>query len=71
MPQTTTPEAAAYGPYSLVASLLNGRLSIRRQDADRRRTVAIVDTLAQWDRFVGALKAGDDEVSAVHAIDGS
>lgn len=60
----------AYGPYSLVASLLGGGFQIRRQDADdRKRTVASVDSIAGWDGFIAALKNGASEVDAVHAID--
>ena len=62
-------DQVTYGPYSLVVSLLDGRMSIRRQDADHKRTVAFVDSLAEWERFVAALEAGADEVAAVHAID--
>lgn len=62
-------EHATYGPYELVVGLLDGRLMIQRQDADHKRTVAFVESLEQWDRFVAALESGADEVAAVHAID--
>lgn len=73
-PAATTPPTAgsvvAYGPYSLVATLLTGGLLITRRDSDdRTRTVANVDSLADWDRFAAALAAGADEVTAVHALD--
>lgn len=68
MPATDSP-AVTHGPYDLAASLLTGGLVIRRQDADRKRTVAFVDGVTQWDLFVAALKSGADEVAAVHAID--
>lgn len=61
-----------HGPYELRVSLLDGGMLIRRLDDDgRRRTVAMVDTLHHWDRFVAALEAGATEVAAVHAIDAS
>ena len=42
---------------------------IRRLDDDYPRTVAFVDSIAQWEIFVAALRAGTDEVAAVRAID--
>lgn len=68
--QTKAGEPVAYGPYSLIVNLSEGAsMVIRRDDGDRCRTVAFVDSLAEWDRFVGALATGCDEVAAVHAID--
>jgi hypothetical protein len=59
-----------HGIYELVRSVpLDGRMVIRRRDPDHRRTVAFVDTLDEWNRFVTALNGGADEVAAVHAID--
>jgi hypothetical protein len=67
---TNNGEPVAYGPYSLLVNLSEGaRMMIRRDDGDRKRTVALIDTLGQWDRFVAALEAGSDEVAAVHAVD--
>jgi hypothetical protein len=62
-------EQVQHGPYRLVVSLLTGNLIIVRQDADHRRTVAFIESMGQWDRFVTALVDGLDEVAAVHAID--
>lgn len=61
-----------HGPYELIGPMTDGtdRLVIRRRDGDRRkRTVAFVETVAQWDRFVAALESGAGEVAAVHIID--
>jgi hypothetical protein len=67
-PQTAT-GAVEHGPYSLVMSLMTGALIIQRQGPAKKSTVAFVDSLAQWDRFVAALEDGANEVAAVHAID--
>ncbi|HTB50086.1 MAG TPA: hypothetical protein VK701_03845 [Solirubrobacteraceae bacterium] len=68
--EANTTESVAYGPYSLIVNLPEGaNMVIRRDDGDRKRTVAFVDSLADWDRFVAALETGSDEVAAVHAID--
>lgn len=62
------PSIDNHGPYGLVVSQSGGYI-IRRQDDDRKRTVAFVDSKAQWERFVAAIEAGAIEVAAVHAID--
>jgi hypothetical protein len=68
--RTSMTEPITYGPYSLVVNLAGqGSMVIRRQDSDHKRTVAFVETIAQWDRFVAGLKSGLDEVQAVHSID--
>jgi hypothetical protein len=68
--RTKATEPVAYGPYSLIVNLSEGAsMVIRRDDGDRQRTVAFVDSLAEWDRFVTELEGGSDEVAAVHAID--
>lgn len=54
--------------YSLVRSTLGGFI-ISRQDADHKRTVALVGSVAEWGRFVAALDSGLDEIAAVGAID--
>lgn len=65
-----TTEAITYGPYGLFVNLGPGRnMVIRRQDSDRKRTVAFVAHLEEWDAFVAALDAGADETAAVRAID--
>ena len=56
-----------YGVYSLIPG--TSKMVIRRQDPDHARTVALIDSLAHWDRFVAALDSGHDEVAAVHKID--
>lgn len=69
---TTSQDAVTHGPYELIGPMTDGtdRMVIRRHDRDRRkRTVAIVDSVEHWDRFVAALESGADEVAAVHAID--
>lgn len=58
-----------HGPYELVASSRGGYIIGRRDRDGRKRTVAFVDSKAQWERFVAALEAGATEVGAVHAID--
>ena len=51
--QTKATEPVAYGPYSLIVDLSDGgNTIIRRDDGERRRTVAFADSLAEWDRFV-------------------
>lgn len=62
-------EPVRHGRYEVVVSLLDGQMIVRRQDLGRKRTVCFIETLAEWDRFVAALKSGADEVAAVHAID--
>jgi hypothetical protein len=64
-------ELPRIGPYELRVSLVphGSSMFIQRQDEGRKRTVAFVDTLAEWDRFAAAIAAGSDEVAAVHAID--
>jgi hypothetical protein len=62
-------EPIRYDAYEVVVSLLDGEMIVRRQDPDRKRTVCFIETLAEWDRFVAALKSGAGEVAAVHAID--
>ena len=69
MAQAERTERAQHGPYELRA-LLIGDMFISRKEGNRpRATVATVETVEQWDRFVAALDAGADEVAAVHAID--
>jgi hypothetical protein len=61
-----------HGVYELVRSSYGHGYGyvIGRHDPDgRRRTVCLVDTQADWRRFVAALKSGANEVAAVHAID--
>jgi hypothetical protein len=71
-PDATPNEAVAHGCYSLEpapASIGATARTIRRQDPDRKRTVAVVHSLEEWGYFVAAIEAGMDEVAAVHAID--
>ena len=56
-----------HGRYELIE--MDATSIIRRQDSDRKRTVAFVRSAAEWDRFTQALDRGLDEVAAVHAID--
>jgi hypothetical protein len=56
-------------PYEMRASTVSNGYVIRRRDDDHLRTVAFVESMAQWERFVAAIRAGADEVAAVHAID--
>lgn len=58
-----------HGLYKLEVNDIGGGFLIRRQGPARVRTVAFVDSVAQWERFVAALEAGHGEVVAVHAID--
>lgn len=70
MPADRTAEPIAHGIYSLLMNLSTGaRMVIQRQDADRKSTVALVDTVQEWEKFVVAIERGEDEVTAVHAID--
>ena len=63
-------QLAMHGVYSLFDfGTADGRKSIRRQDADAKRTVCFVDSVDEWERFVAAIEGGADEVAAVHAID--
>jgi hypothetical protein len=65
--QANPTEPAVYGSYSLFP--MKYTFVILRQDFDHhKRTVAFVDSPAQWDRFVAALEAGDDEVASVRAV---
>jgi hypothetical protein len=69
MPEQRT-EPQVHGVYSLYESVMvGGGYIIRRRDPDRQRTVALVDTYEQWDKFVTAIDLGAAEVAAVHAID--
>lgn len=56
-----------YGSYALVS--IGSNMVIRRKDSDHSRTVAIIETTQQWQKFVAALKFGQNEIQAVHAID--
>jgi hypothetical protein len=58
-----------YGPYSLRVEMVTGNMIIGREGPTGRKTVAFVETVEQWDRFVSALESGADEVAAVFAID--
>jgi hypothetical protein len=69
--QAERTERAQYGYYNVEPTTAAAyKLMIRWDDGERGRTVAFVDDMDQWGRFVAALKAGADEVAAVHAIDG-
>lgn len=66
---TTTTAIRTHGSYELVPAPMTGQMMIRGGQVGRKRTVAFLDSEAQWERFVDALKAGADEVAAVFAID--
>lgn len=56
--------------YLLTPTPSGERLVISRVDPDGwTRTVAFVENVEQWERFVVALDDNNDEVAAVHAID--
>lgn len=55
-----------YSQYSLWN---DERLIVRRHQNDRHLTVCFIDTVDQWNIFCAALRAGKNEVQAVHAID--
>lgn len=68
--QAERTENVQHGPYELRASLVTSGYIITRKEGDGpRRTVALIESVEQWDRFAAALESGADEVAAVHAID--
>jgi hypothetical protein len=60
--------AAATQRYTVSDSSL-GRLVVQRHDVGRLRTVAVLDSQAQVDRFLVAIATGADEVAALQAVD--
>lgn len=56
-----------YKQYRALINESGGRTIVRHDG--HTRTVAFIEGLREWDRFVAALESGADEVAAVHAID--
>lgn len=57
------------GRYELRGSTVGSGYVIVRKDSDHRRTIAMIETIAQWETFRRAYRAGYDEVACVRAID--
>jgi hypothetical protein len=60
-----------YGVYAASVDTDSRQITpITRLDADgRKRTIAFIASLEEWERFVTALEAGAGEIYAIRAID--